>query len=48
MAVSNDEQGAYDAGYDFCYNFEAPSNRAGKAVTRGNYARETLWNRYKA
>lgn len=47
LAVSNDEQGAYDAGYDFCYNFEAPSNRAGKSVTRGNYARETLWNRYK-
>lgn len=47
QAVSNDEQGAYDAGYDFCYNFEAPSNRASKAVTRGNYARDTLWNRYK-
>ena len=47
MAVTNDEQGAYDAGYDFCYNFEAPSNRASRSVTRGNYARETLWNRYK-
>ena len=47
LAVSNDEQGAYDAGYDFCYNFEAPANRAGQSVTRGNYARETLWNRYK-
>ncbi len=47
LAVSNDEQGAYDAGYDFCYNFEAPSNRASRSVTRGNYARETLWNRYK-
>lgn len=48
LAVSNDEQGAYDAGYDFCYNFEAPSNRASRSVTRANYARETLWNRYKA
>ena len=47
LAVSNTEQGAYDAGYDFCYNFEAPSNRASRSVTRGNYARETLWNRYK-
>lgn len=47
QAVTNDEQGAYDAGYDFCYNFEAPSNRASRSVTRGNYARETLWNRYK-
>lgn len=48
LAVSNTEQGAYDAGYDFCYNFEAPSNRASRSVTRGNYARQTLWNRYKA
>lgn len=47
LAVSNTDQGAYDAGYDFCYNFEAPSNRASRSVTRGNYARETLWNRYK-
>jgi len=47
-AVENSDQGAYDAGYDFCYNFEAPSNRASKSDTRGNYARTTLWNRYKA
>ena len=48
LAVSNTEQGAYDAGYDFCYNFEAPSNRASRSVTRGNFARDTLWARYKA
>ena len=47
QAVSNTEQGAYDAAYDFCYNFEAPSNRASRSVTRGNYARNTLWARYK-
>ena len=47
-AVSNTEQGAYDAGYDFCYNYEAPSNRASRSVTRGNYARSVLWARYKA
>ena len=47
LAVSNTEQGAYDAGYDFCYTFEAPSNRASRSVTRGNYARDTLWKRYK-
>ena len=47
-AVENSEQGAYDAGYDFCYNFEAPSNRASKSVTRGNYAKTTLWGKYKA
>ena len=47
LAVSNDEQGAYDAGYDFCYNFEAPANRAKQATARANYSRDTLWNRYK-
>ena len=46
-AVANSSQGAYDAGYDFCYNFEAPSSRATRSVTRGNYARTTLWQRYK-
>lgn len=45
--VSNSAQGAYDAGYDFCYNFEAPSSRASRSVTRANYARDTLWARYK-
>lgn len=45
-AVANSDQGAYDAGYDFCYNFEAPSSRSTRSVTRGNYARTTLWKRY--
>ena len=47
-SVSNTAQGAYDAGYAFCYDFEAPSNRASRANTRGTYARDTLWGRYKA
>ena len=47
-AIPNTEQGAYDAGYDFCYRYEAPSNRASRAATRGNYAKTTLWQRYKA
>ena len=46
-AVENSADGAYDAGYDFCYNFEAPSNRASKSDTRGSYAKTTLWNRYR-
>ena len=46
MSVSNTEQGAYDAGYDFCYRYEAPSSRASRSVTRGSYARTTLWKRY--
>lgn len=46
--VDNSAQGAYDAGYEFCYNFEAPSNRASRSETRGKYARDTLWDRYKS
>ena len=46
-AVENSENGAYNAGYFFCYDYEAPSNRASRSVTRGNYAKSTLWKRYK-
>jgi len=42
----NTDQGAYDAGYYFCYHFEAPASRASKSVTRGNYAKNTVWARY--
>ena len=45
-AVSNSAQGAYDAGYYFCYNFEAPASRATRSVTRASYARDTVWKRY--
>lgn len=44
--VSDSAQGAYDAGYYFCYNFEAPSNRASRSVTRGNNAKNTYYPRY--
>lgn len=45
-ACENSAQGAYDAGYYFCYHFEAPANRASKSQTRGNYAKNTVWARY--
>ena len=45
-AVENTADGAYDAGYYFCYHFESPSSKASKSVTRGEYARDTLWERY--
>ena len=45
--VENSEQGAYDAGYSFCYDFEGPANRLKLSETRAQYARITLWNRYK-
>lgn len=45
-SAENTAQGAYDAAYYFCYNFEAPANRAARSNTRGNYAKDTLWERY--
>lgn len=46
-SIENTAQGAYDAAYDFCYKYEIPTNRASKSVTRGNYARDTLFDIYK-
>jgi len=45
-AVENTAEGAYDAGYYFCYHFVSPSSKATKSITRGEYARDTLWPRY--
>ena len=46
MAIENTAQGAYDAGYYFCYNYERPSNKAEKSDTRGTLARDTYWTKY--
>ena len=37
-SVSNDTQGAYKAGYTMCYEFERPSDKANKSISRGNLA----------
>lgn len=42
----NTAQGAYDAGYYFCYNYERPSNKAAKSEERGNLAKNTYWAKY--
>lgn len=44
--VSNDADGAYDAAYYFCYNFEAPANKASKSTSRGNSAKNTYYPKY--
>lgn len=44
--VSDTAQGAYDAGYYFCYHFEAPANRASKSQSRGNSAKNTYYPKY--
>ena len=41
--VSNDANGAYNAGYYWCYKFEVPQYRAQKSITRGNSAKNTYW-----
>lgn len=48
LGVSNTPEGAYQAGYYFCYNFEAPASRDSKSVTRGNYAQSTVYVKYAA
>lgn len=45
-AYPNTAQGAYDAGYYWCYYFEAPGNRETVSQERGVLARDTYWPRY--
>lgn len=44
-SVENTQEGAYYAGYSFCYNFERPANREYKSDQRGELAKE-YWSRY--
>ena len=41
--VEDSNEGAYDAAYYFCFNFEAPAARTSQSTARGRYARETLY-----
>ncbi|MDD6275914.1 MAG: phage tail tip lysozyme [Clostridia bacterium] len=47
LKVDNTEKGAYTAGYNWCYYFERPANKADKSVTRGNNAKNNYWPVYK-
>lgn len=42
----NTNEGAYDAAYRWCYDFERPANKAEVSVTRGNTAKNTFWPEY--
>lgn len=46
-SVANTAQGAYDAGYKWCYYFERPANKEAKSQSRGNKAKNTYWLSYK-
>ena len=43
-SVSNTSQGAYNAGFYWCYYFEIPANTYSTAVYRGNLAKSRYWN----
>lgn len=46
-SVTNTAEGAYQAGYKWCYTFEVPANYESVSVTRGNSAKNTYWPKYK-
>jgi Putative peptidoglycan-binding domain-containing protein len=45
-AVENTSDGAYDAGYYWCYYYEVPTNREADSAKRGAMARDTYWDKY--
>ena len=47
-AVSDDAQGAYDAGYFWCMHFEMPDSAHTRGITRGYLAKNVYWQRYGA
>lgn len=46
QSVDNTADGAYTAGYQFCYSYEIPANRTGSSEARGALARDTYFPRY--
>ncbi len=45
--IPNTAEGAYTAGYNWCYYFERPSNKVAKSEARGANARDVYWPVYK-
>ena len=45
--VENTADGAYLAGYNWCYYYEIPANRELKADRRGETARSVYWKKYE-
>lgn len=46
-SVSDSADGAYNAGYRFCYDFERPANKGSRSSQRGSVARSSYWPTYK-
>ncbi len=47
QSVKNSKKGAWNAGHDWCYYFEVPSDREIKAKERGDLAKNKYWPKYK-
>ncbi len=47
LDVPNTADGAYTAGYNWCYYFERPANKVAKSEARGNNAKNIYWPTYK-
>ncbi|MCR5663791.1 MAG: InlB B-repeat-containing protein [Oscillospiraceae bacterium] len=47
FSAAEDEQGAYEAGYAWCYHFERPADYPRISVIRGELARNTYWVKYR-
>ena len=45
--VPNTAQGAYDAGYYWCYYYEVPADKQTRSVARGNTAKNKYWSAFK-
>lgn len=46
-AKANTADGAYDAGYDWCYYYEVPANKKTRSKERGDRAKNTYWPQLK-
>lgn len=46
LAIGNTAEGAYEAGYYFCYHYERPASLESSSEKRGTAARDTYWAKY--
>lgn len=46
-SAANTADGAYNAGYYWCYYFEMPKDYPSVSITRGNLAKNTYWAAYQ-
>ena len=47
MNVDNSSEGAYNAAYRFCYDYERPANKGSRSAARGSLASGTYWYKYE-